>query len=43
MDIWLEEWLDHHSARLREQESRSAWWKNRVTGLLKARIWKGRN
>ena len=43
MDVWLEEWLDFQSERLRDSEAEKIRLKRVANNILRTRYWKGRN
>lgn len=43
MDVWLEEWLDSESARLKEQEAREVRRQRTIANWRAMRFLKGRN
>ncbi len=43
MDVWLEEWLDSESARLKANQEREARRQRTIANWRAMRIWKGWN
>jgi len=43
MDVWLVEWLDNESARLKEQEAREERRQRTIANWRVMRFWKGQN
>jgi hypothetical protein len=42
MDVWLEEWVEHHAQRLRVLEQERSERRKAIARIISERIWSGR-